>query len=286
MEKVLQLLKGSIDLHVHSGPGVIHRSLDHVEAARDCIQAGLKGLVLKDQHSMTCNSAYFIKKYIFNGSHLHIFGGLPLNNATGGISPHSVDAAIEYGAKIIWMPTISAKRHIEWSQQKEVRGKTYFSKFERDETPLTIFDENGKLLPQITQICRLIAKADIVLALGHLYLEEMKLLVDEATKLGVKKILMNHPEFIINASINDMIDFANKGVFIEHTYTLVVSGRVTKEYFIEMIRKVGAERTVISSDLGQLGRPYPVEGLKMCIRDMLEMGIRDQEIDFMLRKSG
>lgn len=284
-EKVSQLLMGAIDLHVHSGPGVIHRALDHMEAAQEAMDGGLRALVLKDQHSMTCNSAYIIKKYTFSGSDLNIYGGLPLNNAAGGLSPLAVDAAIDYGAKIIWMPTISAKHHIEWTRQSGVKKKTYWSAFEREEIPLTVLDQTGKLLPEVSEICSLIAKGDIVLSLGHLSLKEMKVLVDEAKRLGVKKILMNHPEFIINASIDDMIEFADKGVLIEHTYTLVVSDRVTKEYLAEMIRKVGAERTIISSDLGQVGRPHPVEGFRLCIADMLEMGITDEEIDLLFKKN-
>ncbi len=109
--------------------------------------------------------------------------------------------------------------------------------------------------------------------------------MDEAIKQRVKKILMTHPEFLVNASIDEMIDFANKGVFIEHTSVMVVDGVIKKEYLVEMIRKVGAERTIIGSDLGQVGNPYPVEGLKSFIKDMLEMGIEEEEIDFMIRRN-
>jgi hypothetical protein len=60
-EKVESLLKGALDIHVHSGPGLIPRSLDHVEAAKAAMAAGLRGIVVKDQHSMTCHSVYLIK---------------------------------------------------------------------------------------------------------------------------------------------------------------------------------------------------------------------------------
>ncbi len=284
-KEIARLLEGAIDIHVHSGPGVIHRALDHMEAAQQAKDAGLRALVLKDQHSMTCNSAYLLKKYFFSESDLQIFGSLPLNNAAGGLSPLAVDAAIEYGAKVIWMPTISAKNHIEWVHQAGSKKKTYWSAFERQEAPLSVLDQDGNLIPEVSEICRLIAKANIVLGLGHLALKEMRVLVDEAKRIGVQKILMDHPEFIVNATIDDMKDFADRGVFIEHTYTLVVSGRVTKEYLAQMIRRVGAERTVISSDMGQVGRPYPVEGLRLCIADMLEAGISEEEIDFVLKRN-
>lgn len=283
-DKVSKLITGSIDSHVHSGPGLIPRSLDHVQAARDAMAADMRAIIVKDQHSMTCNAIYFIQNYILKDAPLDIFGGMVLNNATGGISPHTVDGAIKSGAKIIWMPTASAENHIETHK----RVHTDFPKTKEkliDEIPLKIIDKNGNLLPQISQICSLIAEADIILGTGHLYLEEIKLLVDEAIKQGVKKILMQHPEFLINASIDDMIDFANKGVFIEHSMVFYVKGTIEKEYLLEMIRKVGAERTVLGSDLGQMGNPSPMEGIRSCIKIMLEMGVSDEEIDLMIRKN-
>lgn len=283
-EKISKLLAGAIDLHVHSGPGLIPRSLDHVEAARDAIDAGLRAIVVKDQHSMTCHAVYLIRKHILQDTPFDIFGGMVLNNATGGLSPHTVDGAIKSGAKIIWMPTASAENHIETHK----RIHTEFPKTKEkllDEIPLKIINENGKLLPQISTICSLIAEANVVLGTGHLYLEEIKLLVDEALKQGVKKILMQHPEFLINATIDEMIEFADKGVFIEHSMVFYVKGTIEKEYLLEMIRKVGAERTVLGSDLGQMGNPSPMEGIRSCIKIMLEMGISDEEIDLMIRKN-
>ena len=284
-DKVSRLLTGAIDSHVHSGPGLIPRSVDHVQAARDAIDAGMRAIVVKDQHSMTCHSVYFIKNYILKDAPLDIFGGLVLNNAAGGISPHAVDGAIKSGAKIIWMPTASAENHIE-SHKRDAHME--FPKTREkllDEIPLKIIDKNGELLPRISQICSLIADADIILGSGHLYLDEIKLLVDEALKQGVKKILLQHPEFMINATIDEMIEFADKGAFIEHSMAHYVIGTIEKEYLLEMVRKVGAERTVLGSDLGQTSNPIPIEGIRKCVEIMLEIGISEEEIHLMIREN-
>ena len=180
------------------------------------------------------------------------------------------------------MPTLSAKSHIEF-HKKEVSFHSTHEKRGVDEIPLTILDSEDKILPEVSQICRLIARADIILATGHLYLKEVKALVHEAGKQGVKKILINHPEFILNASIDDMVELANQGAFIEHSYTLTYSKKLTKEYLFEMIRAVGAEHTVIGSDLGQTGRPYPIDGFRDFIKDMLGMGMKDEEVHYVLR---
>jgi hypothetical protein len=234
---------------------------------------------------MSCNAVYFINNYVFKDAPIHLFGGVVLNNTAGGVKPHVVDAAIKYGAKIVWMPTLSAENHIE--EHKKHTNLNFPKTKDRplEEIPLRITDKDGRLLPEISQICQLIAKADIILATGHLFLGEIRLLIDEALKQGVKKIMVNHPEYIVNASIEDMIELASKGVFMEHSYAVLKGGAVSKEYWVEMIRKVGAERTTIGSDLGQVNNPFPVDGLRTCIEVLLEMGIREEEIDLMLRKN-
>ena len=55
--------------------------------------------------------------------------------------------------------------------------------------------------------------------------------------------------------------------------------------FPSMIRKVGAERTVLGSDLGQVGNPLPMEGIRKCLEIMLNLGVSDEEIDLMIRKN-
>jgi imidazolonepropionase-like amidohydrolase len=182
------------------------------------------------------------------------------------------------------MPTASAENHIETHK----RIHTEFPKTKEkliEEIPLKIVDQKGNLVPQISQICQLIARADIILGTGHLYLDEIRLLVDEAIKQGVKKILFQHPEFLIDATIDDMIEFADKGVFIEHSMVFYIKNIVEPEYLKEMVRKVGAERTVLGSDLGQLKNPLPMDGYRQCLKLMLEMGITEEEIDLMIRKN-
>lgn len=284
-EKIDSLINGAIDMHIHSGPGLIPRSVDHVQAARDAIAAGLRGIVVKDQHSMTCHMVAIIKKYILDDPTFDIFGGVVLNNAAGGLSPHVVDGAIKSGAKIIWMPTASSENHIE------VHKRDHDTKFPNskqkllEEIPLKIIDEQGDLLPVIPPICELIGDARVILGTGHLYLEETQKLIDKAIDCGVKKIVMQHPEYLIEASIDEMVAIADKGVFIEHSMVFYVTDMIEREYLKEMIRAVGAERTIIASDLGQTYNPVPMEGFRKCIEVMLDLGIRDEEIDLMIKKN-
>ena len=284
-EKIDSLLKGAIDLHVHSGPGLIPRSLDHAQAAKEAMEAGMRAIVVKDQHSMTANAVYFIQKYIIGqDSPFKVFGGLVLNNAAGGLNPHVVDGAIKSGVKIVWMPTASAENHIETHKRIHTDFPATKEKL-LEEIPLKIVDADGKLLPQMDPILDLIAAGDVVMGTGHLYLDEIKLLVDRAIQRGVKKILMQHPEFLVEASIDEMVEFADKGVLIEHSMVFYTKGTFEPEYLVEMIRRVGAERTVLGSDLGQMKNPLPMVGIRKCLELMLNLGVSDEEIDWMIRKN-
>ena len=69
----------------------------------------------------------------------------------------------------------------------------------------------------------MIADADIVLATGHLSKRETNMLLDEAVGQGVKRILINHPEHLLYASIDEMKDYAKSGFYLEHSITLVYS---------------------------------------------------------------
>lgn len=283
MDKVDQLLQGAVDMHCHSGPGIFKRLLDHVEAARQAAAVGMRGLVLKDQHSMTAVPAEIINKYVLPAdSPLTVYGSLVLNNATGGPSAFTVEAALKYGARIIWMPTFSAKKHKEyhaWMATQNIANTSPKASVKLLPEPhLTITGEDGKLLPQMTTICELIAEADAVLGIGHVSKPEVDAIIAEAKRCGVKRIVIPHPEHIHLFSIDEQKAYASQGVVLEHSYTLVYSKKLTHEYLFEMIREVGAEHTCIGSDMGQPGRPAPVEGFRAYVENMLKLGLSDEEI--------
>lgn len=283
MDKVDKLLQGAVDMHCHSGPGIFDRKLDHVEAARDAAAAGMSALVLKDQHSMTAVPATLINRYVLPAdSPLQVFGSLVLNNATGGVNAFTVEAALKFGARIIWMPTFSARKHKEyhtWLVEQGIANTSPKASIKLLPEPLlTVIDGDGRLLPQITTICELIAEAGAVLGLGHISRPELDAVVAEARRCGVERMVLPHPEHIHLLTIDEMNAFADLGVMMEHSYTLIYSKKLTHEYLFEMIRGVGPERTCLGSDLGQPDRPRPIEGFRSFIENMLKLGLSDEEI--------
>lgn len=284
MREDLDLMKGAIDLHIHSAPSLFPRLVDHVEAAEWGRRYGMRAVVLKEHHGYTSDRMYFVRKLI---SGIDVYGGVVLNNAVGGLNPFAVDAAIKLGAKIVWFPTLSAKNHLDQMGAPEFgKSMQQAQKAKLTEPPITVFDDKGGLKKEVYQIIDLIAAEDIMLATGHLNPTEAKAVVKAAKERGVKRLYVNHPEYIINASIEEQKELADLGAFIEHLAIFQYPMWPTAhgvDGIVEMIKAVGPERTILATDLGQVHNPPPAEGLRMFLRVLLEKGIPAEHLKLMVQ---
>ena len=110
MDQDRKLLQGSIDIHVHGIPSLFPRLLDNAQCATQVKEVGMKGIIIKTHHGFTADRVYWITKMVEG---IDVFGCVTLNSSVGGLNPYAVETAIAYGAKIIWMPTLSAKNHLD-----------------------------------------------------------------------------------------------------------------------------------------------------------------------------
>ncbi|MFB0508243.1 MAG: DUF6282 family protein [Thermodesulfobacteriota bacterium] len=280
----LELMQGAIDLHIHSAPSHFPRLVDHVEAAEGARKMGMRAVVLKSHHGYTSDRMYFVRKLV---SGIGVYGGVVLNNAVGGINPFAVEAAINYGAKIVWFPTLSAKNHLDQMGAPEF-GSSMKQKVKRKmtEKPITVVDGKGHLIPEVHDVIDLVAEHDLVLATGHLSIPESRSVIKAAKERGVKRLYVNHPEYIINGTIEEQKDLADIGAFIEHLAIFQYPMWPTKagiDGIVEMIKAVGPERTVLATDLGQVHNPPPWEGLRMFLRVLLEKGIPQKHLKKMVQ---
>ena len=278
-----ELIKGAIDMHVHSGPALVPRGVDHVEAVRACAEAGMRAIVIKDQHVPSGNIGQILQKYfVKEGENFNVYGSLVLGNTQGGLSPSIVEAAIGYDSKIVWMPVLASlyhKDHVAMMNAEAAKSVPKSRINMQYNPPMTILDSYGKLLPQIGDICKLIGDANIVLATGHLNPKtEIPPLIEEALKQGVKKIVITHPEYFKDHTLNEMKQYTKAGFYVEHILTTIYSHKQTYDNLFALIRNNGAEKTIISSDLGQVGRPNPAIGLIAFIEEMQKRGLTDDEL--------
>ncbi|MEI8188407.1 MAG: DUF6282 family protein [candidate division NC10 bacterium] len=278
------LLKGAVDTHIHAAPDIVPRLLDDLALARAARDAGMAAIVLKSHHMLTADRAQ-IAQSLF--PELRIFGGLALNfPACGGVNPEAVKVAIRMGAKIVWLPTLSAANHIEKTKTKVTGNLGVMSKGFTP-LPVPIVGDDGAVRPEMVEILRLIAEADIILATGHLSVPEIAAVVDAAVVAGVRKILVNHPElWLIDMSIADQCALAAKGALMEvciRSATAPGHGETTPRLLAERIRAVGPKHVVMATDFGQMDSPPAPEGMGWYIGQMLEAGISPEDIRLMTR---
>jgi hypothetical protein len=278
-DEVSALLVGAIDLHCHSGPAAMPRVLDHHDALMDCAAAGFRALLYKDHYYLGVAQAVILEK-LFPDTGVRLFSGLALNNASGGINPHAVDHAAAIGAKIVWMPTLSAENHIA---QASGQAKS-FPKTKRrmlDPIPLSALDATGAVSDATKQCLDIIADADIILAGGHLPARELHLLFDEAKRRGVRKMLVNHPTYVVGCTDEDIRQLAAAGVYMEHSICMFADGKAKKfsaDDLAHLIEVAGVARTILSSDLGLLDNPRPVQGFQQIVRMLLDLQFSSADI--------
>src|SRR5262244_144993 len=56
------LLRGAIDIHVHSDPDNVPRSIDGLDAAKMARASGMRGIVLKNHYDSTAGLAFLARK--------------------------------------------------------------------------------------------------------------------------------------------------------------------------------------------------------------------------------
>lgn len=270
--EVADLLKGAVDLHCHSGPAAMPRILDHREAMRDAVEAGFRALLFKDHYYVGMPHAILLQS-LFPEDRIDLYSGIALNNASGGINPHAVDHAVALGAAIVWMPTLAAANHLaDAGKQTKTFPKTTRKMLPVE--PLSVLDTNGALTDNTKQVLDIIAEADIILASGHLSAEELHLLFEEAGRRGVKKLLVNHPTYVIGCTDEDIRQLVGLGAHMEHSIGMFVKGKSLKfppQDLAHLIDVAGIDHTVLSSDLGLLGGPRPVVGFRAIVQTLLEL---------------
>jgi Family of unknown function (DUF6282) len=267
------LVSGAIDIHVHTLPDDRPRALDGIEAARQARDRGMRAIVLKNHYESTAGLTYVVRKLVPN---FEVFGGIDLNLTVGGINPAAVEHMTRVTGgfgRIVWMPTFDAENQVRFSKEKR---------------PFVSVSRNGELLPEVRQVIALIAKHNLVLATGHSSSEEVLMLLREAQRQGVRRMVVTHAmNPPIGMTVPQMQEAAKLGAFIEFVGSSPASADARERYdrFADAIRKVGPAFCILSSDLGQMGNPLPVDGFGAFLVALRERGFTQQEIDRMSKEN-
>ena len=107
-----------------------------------------------------------------------------------------------------------------------------------------------------------------------------------AVERGVQRIPVNHPHYMIGASLEDMVAWSRLGAYIELNAVAFVPDSKFHSNEIEEARNivaaVGLDKIVADSDYGQNGNGGPVQGLLRFI-SMLQgaCGLTQEQMEVM-----
>ena len=242
-------LTGVIDMHVHAGPDSRPRAMNDWEAVQMAENAGLRGVLLKNHFTMTADRAALAAQLVDS---LLVFGGVALNRSVGGINPEAVRqmAAFSGGrGKVVWLPTFDSQ---------------FFITKEGITDPFVPVMKDGKPVKGLLEVFSLIAKNNLVLAMGHSSPQEVLALIPFARAEGVENILITHV-FGQDASFSQIQQMAATGAIMELDWLAAYTDPLILNDYVEVIQSVGAESFIISSDFGQEGNPDHASGMRASV---------------------
>lgn len=278
-KEVLDLLEGAIDIHIHSAPDLYPRILNDVELARQAKEMGMRAILIKNHFTETAGRAQVASVE----ADFDVFGGIALNLSVGGLNTHAVEVSLKLGAKTVWMPTLHSRKFlVDKSHVANLAGE-----IREGLEGIYLLTDDGSIKEELCPIFDLIAQGNSSLATGHISKEEAKVVVAEALRRGVKKIVVTHPmASFVSYGVDDMKEILDLGAtYLEHVYndtTRQVSHPITREALFEGIKAIGADHCIMSTDSGQWLNPVPIQQMGIYIQDMLDFGFSPQEIRTMV----
>lgn len=265
------ILKGVIDMHIHSAPDIRQRKLDDLQIMEAAVERGVRAVVIKSHQVPTPDRATLVnriaKERYGEDVPFTMFGGVTLNRWVGGLNPYAVEAACKLGAKVIWLPTMSAENHV-------AKGSA---------GPAVPVTKDGKVVDAMQDIFQLVKDYDVVLGTGHISAQECFVVTEAARNAGVKKLVITHPEFhIVGMSLEDQIRIVKDyDVLLEKVYAQPIGGGVYKKNLpdnIAAMREIPARNIVVSTDGGQMQNPEWYKTITEYVEYMYSEGIPEADI--------
>lgn len=311
-----ELMVGTSDVHVHSGPWLktCPGRLDPFQIAEHARDAGMRALTFYDHTlGISCGTSMLIKRQVPG---IEIFGGLIMTTALGGLNPRAVKTALNYGdgAKFVHFGAhcthYMASHEGSFVNGKPVPFKDQYPNFAREELSRAIRIPIDAPAPaELMDILHLIAeRPDVHLNTGHISVDEAFRLIDLAQEVGIQKIVVAHP-CRGRMTIEQQKQLAAKGVWLEGAVSdwLFHRGLPRTNYYAEpeladeiagianapefagivpwakQIREIGIEHFVLGTDYGIGSGPTPREGMRILISSLLDLSFTPDEIHTMIR---
>ncbi|MFC3125504.1 DUF6282 family protein [Pseudoroseomonas globiformis] len=282
-----ELLQGAVDLHHHGFPEFTfaHPTRhDDAEELRMADAAGMAGIVMKSHFFPTTAMCWRLNRL---GLRAQAFASITMNPCAGGFLPIAVEAAARQGARALFMPTWGAA-----ADQRRGGFSHHLTEFLEQargldpERGLTATDASGRVRPEVTECLAIAAEFDMMVATGHISPHESLAVVTEAKRLGVREVMFQHPDSrSIGATRDDIRQIAEAGGTIEFCaigFTPAFQ-RLPMPECLDIIREIGAERVVLTTDCFFGWMPPAPELLRMTLGSMLHHGLSDVDAARLVR---
>jgi hypothetical protein len=277
-------IENAIDMHCHFGPDSIggsrpagaHDAFSAVDAAREAHASGHKAIVLKS-HSFASPALAANLQQLVPG--LQVFGGICTDFPSGGLDPFVVSAALQMGARIVWLPTVHS--HCDLCENNKAE------KFGVSQPGLRVIDETGRPTKAVQEIFDMVREKDAVLATGHISAEEHHAIVKAFGREG--KVLVTHAgEHLAGPKLSprQARDLAELGAVIELTAMSCqevwgIEGKKPED-MVAMIREIGHEHCALSSDYGwNTALPRAATGFKDFLECLWSHGLPEADLTTM-----
>lgn len=269
------LMNGVVDMHVHTNPDLRVRAYDDFELCDAAVRVGARAIVIKTHLGNTTARAIMCNRYnklVHGDNSFTMYGGIVLNRCVGGINPEAVENALKLGAKVVWLPTQSARRHLE------KMGKS-------TENAVDVV-RDSRVVPELIDVFRLVRDYDAVLGTAHVSPRDAFIVTEAARDSGVKKLVITHPEWwVVDMSIEEQVRIVRDyDVILERCFAQNMGGGSYKSNLpenVELIKAVGYKNILTSTDGGQTENPNWEIAMEQYLNYLLEHGIAEEEIRYM-----
>lgn len=273
------MLKGVSDIHIHASPDSRPRSINELDFARQAYEAGYRSIMFKSNDFSCHDRAYLIRQALPGFA---CFGSLCMNAVHGDkVNVRAAEAAVNTTGnycRCIWMPTMDAVYPLA-SMNRPGKG-------------IPVLGDNGAVLPEVVRVMEICAEADIIFATGHSSPAENLVLATKAKDVGLKKFVVTHANSGMWKMTPDQIkQAADLGAWLEFCFLPNLWGPGTglpnfpKASDAEFIGYVSIvpDRSFVTTDLGQVDMPNPLDGMRTCIVTLQKAGISAKSIDDLVR---
>lgn len=285
-DKARELLNGSIDMHVHGFPDIslqVLNSMEDIENIRLAQSAGMRAVVLKSHVWSSIGSVYHLKDMFTD---IDIFSSVTLNQTSGGVNGYVAEIAAKQGARVIWLPTWSARHDIQnQGFSLFMNKKINHLNLSTISNGISICNDNMDLTDGMIEVLEVANDYNIIISTGHISPIESLVLARECRNKKFNKLIFSHPIIpLVGASIENIREFVKLGGLVEFTFypTLPHMQKVSLNRIAETIINIGPQNCILTSDYFNVGSPPVHEMLRMFIAGLLERNLSEDDIKIML----